>query len=53
MNKKTYINPELEVIKVQTQQMLAVSGDVSTPTPGDAGGAAAPGFDTDTNMFGF
>ena len=23
--KKTYINPELEVVKVQTQQMLAVS----------------------------
>ncbi|MBO7590641.1 MAG: hypothetical protein J6T05_03510 [Prevotella sp.] len=25
--KKTYINPKLEVIKIQTMQMLAASGD--------------------------
>lgn len=39
--KKTYINPELEVVKVQTQQMLAVSArpfentDASTDGGGD------------------
>ena len=42
--KKTYKNPELEVIKIQTMQMLAAS-DVEVPidntpvdsgTPGDA-----------------
>ncbi len=27
--KKTYKNPELEVIKIQTQQMLATSDPVS------------------------
>lgn len=26
--KKTYINPEMEVLVIATQQMLAASGDV-------------------------
>ena len=33
--KKTYINPEMVAIKVQTQQMLATSGiDVETNVAG-------------------
>ena len=53
--KKAYINPELEVIKIATQQMLAFSAgnSPSDPERGDADGAAAPGMDFDTNMFGF
>ena len=42
--KKTYINPELEVVKIQTMQMLAASdtevpiSNVEVPdgTPGDS-----------------
>jgi hypothetical protein len=30
--KKTYINPELEVVKLQTMQMLAASLPVVDPT---------------------
>jgi len=26
--KKTYINPQMEIVKVATQQMLAASGDL-------------------------
>lgn len=26
--KKTYINPQMEIVKIGTQQMLAASGDV-------------------------
>ena len=55
MMKKEYINPEMEVVEIKAQhQLLAGSftGNTSNPTPGDAGGAAAPEFD-DTNMFGF
>ena len=26
--KKTYINPQMEIVKVATQQILAASGDV-------------------------
>ena len=42
--KKTYINPELEVVKIQTMQMLAASDtdvDISTDpvTPGTPGEA--------------
>ena len=54
-SKKEYINPEMEVVKIVTHGMLATSpfsGDPTNPTPGDAGGAAAPEFD-DVNMFGF
>ena len=46
MNKKTYINPELEVIKIQTQQMLALSGVGvdTTDTPINAGDVGTPSF---------
>ena len=30
--KKTYINPELMVVKIQTQGMLALSGGLDTTT---------------------
>ncbi len=30
--KKTYINPEIEIVKIQTQQMLAVSGQFGEGT---------------------
>ena len=52
MNKKAYINPELEVIKIATVQMLADSV-ISNGAPGSADDAEAPGLDFDTNMFGF
>ncbi len=49
MMKKEYKNPEMEIIKIATQRMLADSkmgfGD---PT----GTMDSPGLD-DTNMFGF
>lgn len=37
--KKTYMNPELEVVKVQTMQMLAASArvDLSNETLDDEG----------------
>ena len=47
--KKTYINPEMEVVVINAQQQLLTgspfSGDPSNPSSGDAGGAAAPDFD--------
>ena len=45
--KKTYINPEMEIVKVQTQQMLAVSNiDIdSSATPIDPSGADSREFD--------
>ena len=42
MEKKQYINPELEVVKIQTQQMIATSplemgsGDKNPATEADA-----------------
>ena len=39
--KKTYINPELEVVKLHTMQMLAASvgiDDALIEDPGDIGG---------------
>ena len=54
MNKKAYINPEIEVIKLQTLQMLADSVGKGS---GEIGGGqiGAPGFDPEPepNMFGF
>ena len=49
--KKVYINPESEVIKVQTQQMLAASLGYGDPT--DTVDSPGLVFDKDTNMFGF
>ena len=46
--KKEYINPEMEVIKIETQMMLAVS-DFSEESADEWG---APGLD-EPNMFGF
>ena len=52
--KKTYINPELEVIKIATQQMLAnssltIDGTVEIT---DEGNLLAPSFDDETFDFG-
>ena len=45
MTKKEYINPEMEVVKVQTMQMLATSGNVDIdPNPTDPSDSAAPGL---------
>ena len=44
--KKTYINPELEVVKLQTMQMLA-SSIIVDPDPIDPGDIGAPGTDFD------
>ena len=42
--KKTYINPEMEIVKIQTMQMLAASDTVSLGDPvSDASGAEANG----------
>ena len=50
--KKTYINPELEVVKLQTMQMLAASlevhDDVEITSEGDI---LAPGFDFEDDDF--
>lgn len=44
--KKTYINPELEVVKLQTMQMLAASLEVHDDiTITDESDLLAPGFD--------
>ena len=46
MTKKEYINPEMEVVKVQTSvQMLAGSDEqVGLGEPGSADGAEMPGL---------
>ena len=40
--KKTYINPAMEIVKVQTQQMLAASGGFGV---GQKDGGVAAGRD--------
>ena len=40
--KKTYMNPKMDVIVIQTQQMLAVS--IPNGAPGSANDAEAPQF---------
>ena len=44
--KKTYINPQIEVIKIVTQQMLALSIETSS-TRQDPSSAAGREFDFD------
>ena len=39
--KKTYINPTMEVVKIQTQQMLAASPTILLGDPGSATEAEA------------
>ena len=56
--KKTYMTPAMETIEVKTTGMLAVSGGVGNgSTPGNEFNGSdesySPGFDIDTNMFGF
>lgn len=43
--KKTYKNPELEVIKIQTQQMLANSIPTGTYTGGDVDSRENEGYE--------
>ena len=54
--KKTYIIPELEVVKIATQQMIATSGPLVSGTTDDLGDLLAPeadfGFDDETFDFG-
>lgn len=53
--KKTYINPELEVVKLQTMQMLAssiVNLGLSEETITDEGNLLAPSFDDEAFDFG-
>ena len=47
--KKTYINPVMQVIKIETQQMLAVSNPNVSVGSGSvgAGDVDAPGMDDD------
>ena len=45
--KKTYINPELEVVKLQTMQMLAASVGIADEIIDDPGDIGAPGTDFD------
>ena len=46
--KKTYITPELEVVKIAVSHMLAASPDISTgSTPTSPGDSDAPGLDDD------
>lgn len=44
--KKTYINPEMEVIKLETQQIIAASVPFSS-TPVDPGSADSRDLDLD------
>lgn len=53
--KKTYINPELEVVKLQTMQMLAssiVNLGLSEETITDEENLLAPSFDDEAFDFG-
>jgi len=52
--KKTYINPELEVIKIATQQMLANSSLTIDDTVEitDEGNLLSPSFDDEAFDFG-
>ena len=53
--KKTYINPQLEIIKIQTQQMLAQSvgyDPTEITNPGDID-AREDGFTFDDDAFDF
>lgn len=53
--KKTYINPELEVVKLHTMQMLAASvgiDDALIEDPGDIGGHGMD-FDFSEDEFNF
>lgn len=53
--KKTYINPELEVVKIATQQMLAssiVNLGLSEETITDEENLLSPSFDDETFDFG-
>ena len=58
MNKKAYINPELEVVMLNMSQHL-LDGSVTMgigggdKNPATEGDAPAFEFETDTNMFGF
>ena len=45
--KKTYSNPQIEVIKIVTQQMLALSSVETSSTRQDPGSAAGREFDFD------
>ena len=57
--KKTYINPELEVVKLQTMQMLAASLSLNSDSSDivdDESDILAPGFegfDFDDESFDF
>lgn len=50
--KKTYYIPTLEVVRVQTQQMLAASAGFGSGTK-DGGVAASPEFFDDDDLSGF
>ncbi|MCH5306475.1 MAG: hypothetical protein J1E37_00240 [Prevotella sp.] len=45
--KKTYINPEMEIIKVATTQMLAVSVGTNSDPIVDSNDVGARGFGDD------
>ena len=45
--KKTYLNPELEIIKIQTMQMMAASITVDDNPIVDPGDIGAPGLNLD------
>ena len=57
MKKKNYISPVVEILDMKPQKLLAgsivdtssggLNITIEDPIPGDAGGAAAPGFDFD------
>lgn len=63
MKKKLYMSPVVEILDIKTTKLLAGSiidtgnGDlditIDDPIPGDAGDAAAPGFDLGDELKGF
>ena len=50
--KKTYFNPEMEIISAETQQMLATSAGYDS-TPVAPGNVDAPGLDIPPSFLDF
>ena len=46
--KKAYINPAMEIVKIETQQVIATSYD---PTPVNANQVDAPALDIPSSVF--
>ena len=50
--KKTYFTPEMEIMGIETQELLASSFTLNDTTPIDAGESLAPGMESPTDILG-